>query len=158
MPNRNARFVYALNWANEMHWDDRRKHTVIPYFSHCMSVAALVMEAGGDEDEVIAGLLHDVIEDCDTVEHIDIKRRFDKRVTDIVRGLSDCEPKKGEKKPPWRDRKEAYLKRLKRTRNKSILLVSNADKLHNARSILTDGTDKLTNILHEKWNFMTFLV
>ena len=141
MPNRNPDFVYALNWANEKHWYQTRKGTDIPYFSHLMMVAALVMEVGGSKDEVIAALLHDVIEDCDDVEKEDVAARFGDRVAAIVEGLSDASAKAGEEKQSWKSRKDAYLAHLQNSDDTSILLVSNADKLHNARCILRDLED-----------------
>lgn len=139
MTNKSKKFIDALNWANEQHWDDLRKGTQIPYFSHVMSVAALVMEAGGNENEVVAALLHDTLEDCEAVTYEIIKDRYGTEIADIVRGLSDTEEK--DPKPPWRERKEKYLGHLRSTSCQSTLLVSNADKLHNARSILTDLRD-----------------
>ena len=129
------RFEQALLFAREKHAGQSRKGTRVPYFSHLMSVAALVLEAGGDEDLAIAALLHDVVEDCGGAPMLkEIRRRFGKRVAYVVEGCTDTD---AFPKPPWRDRKEAYLKHL-RAADADTRLVSSADKLHNARTILTD--------------------
>jgi (p)ppGpp synthase/HD superfamily hydrolase len=143
MPNRNSDFIYALSWANEKHWNQKRKGTDIPYISHLMAVTALVMEAGGSKEEVVAALLHDVIEDCEDVEQADIEERFGERVTEIVLALSDADIREGEEKPEWKIRKEKYIAHLTECTDQSVLIVSLADKLHNARSILADLHDPL---------------
>jgi (p)ppGpp synthase/HD superfamily hydrolase len=99
------------------------------------------MEAGGNTEEVIAALLHDVIEDCEDIEREDVAKRFGERVAEIVDALSDASAKAGEEKPDWKPRKQAYLAHLDACDDSSILLVSNADKLHNARCILSDLQD-----------------
>jgi (p)ppGpp synthase/HD superfamily hydrolase len=100
-----------------------------------MGVASLVLEAGGDEDLAIAALLHDVVEDCGGVPMLkEVRRRFGKRVAKIVDGCTDAY---AEPKPPWRERKETYIRRLK-TEDADTRLVSAADKLNNVRSILSD--------------------
>lgn len=92
-------------------------------------------EPGGDEDQAIAGLLHDSIEDQgDKISHARLLERFGAGVADLVRACSDTEV---DPKPPWRERKEAYLEHLE-TADPAVLLVSRADKLHNARAILAD--------------------
>jgi len=110
-----------------------RKGTEIPYISHLLSVAGIVLEFGGTEDEAIAALLHDAIEDKKaTTEEID--RAFGASVRRIVMECSDTDEYP---KPPWRQRKERYIEHLREASN-SALLVSAADKLHNARAILAD--------------------
>jgi GTP pyrophosphokinase len=100
-----------------------------------MGVASLVLEAGGDEDLAIAALLHDVVEDCGGAPMLkQVRRRFGKRVAHVVDGCTDADT---EPKPPWRERKEKYLRHLK-TADADTLLVSAADKLNNIRSILSD--------------------
>lgn len=134
-PKLSHRFEQALVYANQLHTHQVRKGSDIPYISHLLSVAALVLEDGGDEDEAIAALLHDSIEDCGGAKtRQDILMLFGERVTNIVDGCteSDVIPK-----PPWRDRKLLYLEKM-RDASPSVLRVSLADKLHNARSILTD--------------------
>jgi (p)ppGpp synthase/HD superfamily hydrolase len=104
-------------------------------YSHLLAVAALVLEYGGDEDQAIAGLLHDVVEDRGGTPTLTrIRATFGDRVADIVAACSDTLT---DPKPPWRPRKETYLLHL-RTAPAEVLLVSLADKLHNARSILRD--------------------
>lgn len=129
------RFHDAMVFAAKKHAHQTRKKTAIPYIAHLLSVAALVLEAGGDEDLAIAALLHDVVEDCGGKPMLkEVRRRFGRRVAHIV---ADCSDSADYPKPPWRRRKEAYLKHL-RTADADVRLVSAADKLHNARAILAD--------------------
>jgi GTP pyrophosphokinase len=100
-----------------------------------MGVASLVLEAGGDVDLAIAALLHDVVEDCGGAKMLnEVRRRFGKRVARVVDGCTDAYT---EPKPAWRERKQAYIRRLK-TEDAGTRLVSAADKLNNVRSILSD--------------------
>jgi (p)ppGpp synthase/HD superfamily hydrolase len=132
------RFSDALSLATELHAEQTRKGTDIPYISHLIAVASLVMEAGGNEDEYIAALLHDAVEDQGGTSTLrKITELFGKEVADIVMGCTDDMPEIGQEKRPWMDRKTAYIEHLK-TASMSIRLVSNADKLHNARAILSD--------------------
>jgi (p)ppGpp synthase/HD superfamily hydrolase len=131
------RFVDAVSFAIEVHDDQTRKGTDVTYVSHLLAVASIVLEFGGDEEQAIAGLLHDSLEDSDEDGEVvasQIIERFGDRVERIVR---DCSDTTQHPKPPWRERKESYLANLKDKPVES-LLVSAADKLHNARSILTD--------------------
>lgn len=141
MPNKHEDFVKAFKFANDSHWNHTRKGTSIPYIAHPMAVASLVMESAGNSDEVIAALLHDVLEDCEDISFADIELEFGRRVAEIVDGLSDANPGPGESKDPWKQRKLAYLDHLTTVEDDSILKVSCADKLHNARSILSDLND-----------------
>ena len=129
------RFQKALLFAAQKHAGQARKASTIPYVAHLMGVASLVLEAGGDEDLAIAGLLHDVVEDCGGEKMLkEVRHRFGARVARIVDGCTDAYviPK-----PAWRDRKEAYISRLKKE-GSDTRLVSAADKLNNVRSILSD--------------------
>jgi (p)ppGpp synthase/HD superfamily hydrolase len=129
------RFQRAFQFAAKMHSGQTRKSSAIPYIAHLIGVASLVLEAGGDEDLAMAALLHDVVEDCGGVSMLkEVRRRFGKRVAEIVDGCTDAYEMP---KPPWRDRKESYIRRLKKE-NSDTRLVSAADKLHNIRSILAD--------------------
>ena len=129
------RFDEALAYASRLHRDQRRKGTDIPYISHLMSVAALVLEHGGDEDQAIAALLHDAVEDQGGEPILEeIRLRYGDGVAKIV---ADCSDAWEEPKPPWRERKEAYLAKLPE-KDAASLLVSLADKTHNARAILND--------------------
>jgi hypothetical protein len=135
-------FDEALRLTHDFHRTDVRKGTGIPYFSHLLQVAGLVIEAGGDEDQAIAALLHDAIEDAQTEgEAADrerrIRERFGERVADIVLGCTDGDPAEKEAMT-WKDRKRRYLRHLRDEADDDVLLVSVADKLHNARSILRD--------------------
>ena len=129
------RFLRAFSFATEKHSGQTRKASTIPYIAHLMGVASLVLEAGGDEDLAIAALLHDVVEDCGGMPMLkEVRRTFGNRVAKIVDGCTDAYT---EPKPPWRDRKEKYIRRLK-TEDGETRLVSAADKLNNVRSILSD--------------------
>jgi (p)ppGpp synthase/HD superfamily hydrolase len=129
------RFLRAFLFAAEKHKAQTRKASTIPYIAHLMGVASLVLEAGGDEDLAIAGLLHDVVEDCGGIPMLkEVRRRFGKRVAHVVDGCTDAYT---DPKPPWRERKEAYIRHLK-TADADTRLVSATDKLNNVRSILSD--------------------
>jgi (p)ppGpp synthase/HD superfamily hydrolase len=133
-----SRFFYAIAYAAEAHKAQVRKSTNIAYISHPFGVASLVLEAGGDEDQAIAALLHDVAEDCGGESRItEIASLFGPRVAHIVRGCSDSLAANEAEKAPWKERKEAHLSHL-RNSDEDILLVTAADKTHNARAIATD--------------------
>lgn len=135
--HRFPRLHEALDYAAEAHNGQVRKQTTIPYLSHLLGVCSLVLEYGGDEDQAIAGLLHDVIEDCGEAHRRGVPERFGARVGMIVEGCTDGTPDETGAKSPWRDRKEAYLAHL-REAPADVLLVSACDKLHNARAIVAD--------------------
>ncbi|MBA2246239.1 MAG: HD domain-containing protein [Gemmatimonadetes bacterium] len=137
-PQLTPRFEEALSYAAELHRTQTRKGSSIPYIAHLMSVAALVLEDGGDEEEAIAALLHDALEDHpDKTSREEIRRRFGERVAAIVEHCTDTPPKwSGGLKPPWRGRKETYLRQIRCAPESSRVAL--ADKLHNARSILRD--------------------
>lgn len=119
-----------------LHQTQMRKATEIPYAGHLLGVCATVIDAGGDEDEAIAALLHDGPEDQGGLPTLaEIRERFGARVAGIVEHLSDTF---AEPKPPWRARKEHYLSELRACRDRSVYLVSAADKLHNIRTMLDD--------------------
>jgi GTP pyrophosphokinase len=129
------RFDQAYYYARRLHQDQIRKGSQTPYIGHLLGVAALVIEQGGDEDQAIAALLHDAVEDQGGLDTLsEIRSRFGERVAEIVAGCTDAFT---EPKPPWRKRKKDYLQHLK-TANPDIWLVSLADKVHNARSIVLD--------------------
>jgi (p)ppGpp synthase/HD superfamily hydrolase len=130
-----ARFEEALAYAAHLHAGQTRKGTEIPYIGHLLGVTSIVLQNGGDEEQAIAALLHDAAEDQggrDTL--VQIRGRFGDRVADIVAGCTDAWTTP---KPPWRARKEAYIGHLAHA-SQAELLVSAADKLHNARTILND--------------------
>jgi (p)ppGpp synthase/HD superfamily hydrolase len=133
------RFEDAVVFANRAHRHQRRKGTTIPYVAHLLGVASIALEIGADEDQAIAALLHDAVEDQGGLPMLEeIRARFGDRVADIVAACTDGEPdaETGEK-PPWRDRKEAYIAGMAH-KSADALLVSLADKTHNARAILDD--------------------
>lgn len=130
-----TRYDDAFRYAHDLHRLQLRKGTSIPYISHLMSVASLVIEHGGTEDQAIGALLHDAAEDQGGQDTLDeIRRRFGTAVADIV---YDCTDSWDEPKPAWRRRKELYLAKLPQKAPQS-LLVSLADKTHNAEAILFD--------------------
>ena len=130
-----SRLIEALGVAARLHATQQRKGSAVPYLSHLLGTCAIALEYGADEDEAIAALLHDAIED---VEPVEVARAavaaFGPRVLHIVEGCTDSEV---HPKPPWRQRKEAYIAHV-READASVLLVSAADKLHNARSVVAD--------------------
>ena len=129
------RLLRAFEFAAKKHAGQTRKASTIPYIAHLMGVASLVLEAGGDEDLAIAALLHDVVEDCGGAPMLkEVRRRFGERVAKVVDGCTDADTYP---KPPWRERKESYLRHLAAA-DADTRLVSAADKLNNVRSILSD--------------------
>ena len=135
-----TRLSLALAMAEEVHEGVTRKGTDIPYLAHVVGVSALVMEFGGNEDETIAGLLHDTIEDGGnpTAIRARILEEFGPRVLQIVEAMTDAAPEAGEVKPPWRERKEAYLAHLAETDDAGVHRVCMADKLYNLRATTRD--------------------
>ena len=133
-----ARFASAMTYAHQVHKDQRRKGTGIPYIAHVLGVTAIAIEYGATEDEAIAALLHDAAEDGGGEATLaEIRAQFGDTVGDIVLGCSDSLVEDPEDKLPWRDRKENYLAHLENA-SQSVCLVSAADKLHNVRSIIRD--------------------
>jgi (p)ppGpp synthase/HD superfamily hydrolase len=129
------RFDRAFALASELHRDQTRKGSQIPYVGHLLGVCSLVIESRGSEDEAIAALLHDSAEDQGGVGTLErIRREFGDAVADIV---EECSDSLGDPKPPWRERKEAYLEHLKEA-SPGGLRVSLADKVHNMRTIVLD--------------------
>ena len=134
-PYLGTRLQRAFRYAAKKHAGQTRKQSAVPYLSHLMAVASLVLEAGGDEDMAIAALLHDVVEDCGGVPRLrEIRKQFGARVAKIVEGCTDSF---GEPKPEWVERKKDYLREVKRA-DVETRLVSASDKLHNVRTILAD--------------------
>lgn len=130
-----VRFDDALVYAADAHRDQTRKGTGVPYVTHLLAVAAIVGENGGTEDEVVAALLHDAPEDAGGEARLEeIRSRYGDEVAGIVAGCTDTYE---DPKPPWRARKEAYIAHLAEA-PPPVRLVSAADKLHNARSVLSD--------------------
>ena len=129
------KFLRALGYAARVHARQVRKKTGRPYIGHLLSVASIVIEYGGDEEMAIAALLHDAVEDQGGFPRLrEIRKKFGKRVAHIVDGCTDS---RLEPKPPWLERKRAYVKRISRE-SAEVLLVSAADKLSNVRETLHD--------------------
>ncbi len=132
------RYVEALGWAEQLHRHQRRRGKPVPFLSHLLSVSAMVWEDAGDEDQAIAGLLHDAIEDAGQ-SHASITDRFGVRVADIVRDCTDPGKVPGPgRKPPWLERKRRFIATLEHLPEDS-LLVTAADKAHNCRDRLLDA-------------------
>jgi len=139
-----ARFEEALVYATQLHSKQIRKGSGVPYVSHLLGVCSLALEYGANENEAIAALLHDAVEDQGGLPRLEeIRAKFGDKVADIVLGCSDSDT---EPKPPWQQRKENYIAHLQKA-SPSVLLVSACDKLYNARSILAD----YRNIGDELW-------
>lgn len=141
------RFTRAVDYARIAHAGQVRKGTTTPYLTHLLGVATLVIEFGGSEDQSIAGLLHDTIEDCGAEHEARIRAKFGDAVADIVVACTDGTAEgKGEhitpeaKKADWLRRKQDYLEHLAEAPD-DVLLVSGCDKLHNARAIVGDLQD-----------------
>jgi (p)ppGpp synthase/HD superfamily hydrolase len=129
------RFSTALAFAHEVHGDQLRKGSSVPYIAHLLAVTALVIEAGGNEDTAIAALLHDAVEDHGGKKMLKrIRKRFGPKVAAVV---DECSDASGTPKPKWKPRKKAYLATIPR-KSPAARLVSLADKVHNADSILAD--------------------
>ena len=136
MPNNlSDRILKAFSLAFTLHREQRRKASQTPYIAHLLAVAALVLENGGTEDQAIAALLHDAVEDQGGLETLNkIREEFGGDVAELVDGCTDSYT---HPKEDWGPRKNAYLEKLK-TASDDVLLISLADKVHNARSILLD--------------------
>jgi len=129
------RFEDALIYSTRLHAIQKRKHSKIPYVAHLLGVTAFVLEDGGDEDEAIAALLHDAVEDQGGLKTLsEIRKIFGDRVADIVDAVTDSYTTP---KPPWRERKEQYIQSIG-TASESAIRVSLADKVYNAGATLRD--------------------
>jgi (p)ppGpp synthase/HD superfamily hydrolase len=147
-PSLGPRFTRALELAYELHAGQTRKGSGVPYFGHLLGVTSIVVETGSSEDEAIAALLHDAAEDQGGRETLErIRSEFGDEVAEIVESCSDS---LGDHKPPWKERKRAYLEHLEEA-SEPALKVSLADKLHNARTIVVDYR-ALGEALWERFN------
>ena len=133
-----TRISAAFALAALVHEKQKRKSTDIPYISHPMAVAAQVAVWGGSEDQFIAALLHDVVEDGGAQYKPVIEEHFGKHVLDLVMACSDAAPQRGQPKGAWIERKEKYIANLRSAADEG-LLISAADKWHNLASILADA-------------------
>lgn len=135
MTHLTERFIEAVRYAADVHQDQARRGTDIPYMSHLLGVASIVLEDGGDEDAAIAALLHDAAEDQGGRARLDdIRARFGDKVAHIV---EDCTDSWSREKEPWKTRKDRYVEHA-RTIDAETLRVSAADKVHNTYAILRD--------------------
>ena len=153
-----TKFDEALQLARHLHRDQTRKQVPVPYMAHLMAVAGIVLEANAYhqfdniEDLAIGALLHDAIEDQGhQIDLEEIRRRFGDKVCEIVHDCSDAIiEEEHQKKAPWRERKKAFISKIK-NKSRESLLVSCADKLHNARSILFDY-EKVGDSIWDRFN------
>jgi len=140
------RYTDALDYARIIHAGDTRKGTAIPYLAHVLAVSTLVLEAGGSEDQAIAGLLHDAAEDHGGMATLNqIQSEFGPHVAGLVEACSDSLAADRNAKAPWWDRKVGYLRKLE-AESAEVALVSCADKVHNARAIVTDYRERGENV------------
>ncbi|MBM4266259.1 MAG: bifunctional (p)ppGpp synthetase/guanosine-3',5'-bis(diphosphate) 3'-pyrophosphohydrolase [Deltaproteobacteria bacterium] len=140
VPRLGDRFYEALGYAARLHASQTRKQKDVPYVGHLLAVTALVIENGADEDEAIAALVHDAIEDQGGEEtRVEIERRFGARVAELAVALSDSvvDTRSGAAKEPWRARKERHLAKLA-SAEPSVRLIAACDKLHNLRELVDD--------------------
>lgn len=144
------RISHALALAVEAHNGQKRKGTEIPYIAHPMGVASIALDHGADEDQAMAALLHDAVEDGGQHYGEIIRQQFGDRVADIVDGCTDGVPDATGIKEDWLPRKERYIAHLSQCSD-DVLLVSGSDKLHNARAIVED----LLNIGHSVFDRFT---
>jgi (p)ppGpp synthase/HD superfamily hydrolase len=136
-PALTERFLAAVALAEEIHGRQRRIGTEVPYLAHLLVVTGLVLEDGGDEDEAIAAMLHDAVEDGGGRPVLErIGRSFGARVAAIVEALTDNLD--GDPDQPWIERKHRYLKHLPEVTDDAVLRVALADKVHNVRSLVRD--------------------
>ncbi len=136
MKDLGPRYEDALGYAARIHAGQTRKGGEIPYIAHLLAVSALVIEDGGSEDEAIAALLHDAVEDQGGMKRLaDIRRRYGDDVAYIVEKCSDSDD---QEKAPWRGRKERFIATLRDERSPAVHRVSVADKVHNLRCIVRD--------------------
>ena len=133
------KFNDALVYAARLHRDQPRKGQDIPYVGHLLGVGSLVLESGGDEEMAIAGLLHDAVEDQGGQPRLEeIRKLFGGKVARIVHGCTDSDEIDPDRKAPWCERKEKYIAHVEHKADAEVRLVSAADKVHNARAILSD--------------------
>lgn len=139
------RYTDAVDYARIAHAAQIRKGTPIPYVYHLLGVSSIVLEYGGNEDQAIAGLLHDVLEDCGAAHEATIRAQFGEAVAKIVKDCTDGESEEKAthdteeaRRADWRSRKLKYIASLE-TKPLDSLLVSACDKLHNARAIVGDA-------------------
>lgn len=133
------RFFHAVEFAATAHQADVRKGTEIPYFSHLIQVAGLVLEFGGTEEEAIGGLLHDTAEDAGGEAILsEIRDNFGELVEQLVRQNSDSIADREVEKAPWRERKVQYIAAIGH-KSGPALIVSVCDKIHNCRALVTDS-------------------
>lgn len=146
------RLQEALDLAFTLHGRDARKQSPVPVMAHLLGVCAIVQHDGGTEDEGVAALLHDTLEDkAGQITPLEIEERFGSRVLTMIAIATDTPPDyDGGVKPPWRERKEGYLRNIRAARP-ALLRVTIADKIDNLRAMLLDY-HRLGDQLWERFN------
>lgn len=151
----------ALKISTKAHQGQNRKGTDIPYISHPVAVGMIISQYTNDEATIVAGILHDILEDVNPAVYseADMRRDFGDEITDIVKDVS--EPKTaGQPKLPWKDRKQSYLKRLSNSYYIEAYLVATADKIHNLIDILNDyhqfGDEIWQRFNASKWDILWY--
>jgi (p)ppGpp synthase/HD superfamily hydrolase len=130
------RLQYAINEAARLHRDQHRRDTQkTPYITHLIGVMILLSSVTHDEDILIAGLMHDSLEDVPDYTPERLSETFGSRVTDIVLGVTEFHKLHKEKSPSWKEEKDAYLANLRDAADESVL-VSLADKIQNTRGYI----------------------
>src|SRR3989338_266608 len=130
---------YAINRAAELHNGQMRKVSKSPFFTHPFSVAVILSSYTKDEDVIVAGLLHDVLEDVPKYTYGHMKKEFGERIANIVRGVTEEKSPRTKRtaKETWMERKETYLKKLRKDSHEAMM-ISAADKMHNLRSMMDE--------------------
>ncbi|HEY5658118.1 MAG TPA: HD domain-containing protein [Myxococcota bacterium] len=147
-----AKLVEALGFALDAHGAQTRKGSAVPYASHLLEVSGLVLEHGGNIDQAVAGLLHDVLEDCEQVDEAALRRRFGDEVARIVGSCSDVlEGDTTTEKSPWPIRKNLYIEKL-RAADDRVRLVAAWDKLQNLRCLIADLRQGGVETLLDRFN------
>ena len=138
----------ALKVASKAHRDQVRKGTDIPYISHPVAVAMVIGKYTTNEDIIVAGILHDILEDVkpSIYSETDMRDDFGDKITDIVKDVSE-DKIAGEPEKPWIERKKGYLAHLDNLANVEPIIVSTADKIHN----LTDMLDEYERVGNRFW-------
>lgn len=147
LPLYGPRLDQALAFVADQFRHRVRKGTAVPYLTHLLQVMVMVAEHGGDEDQLLAALLHDYLEDIRGASRDLIAERWGERVASMVEELSDSTT---HPRPPWTVRKRAYIERL-RDAHPAVKLVGAADKLHNARSVL-DGLRRMGSAVFDRFS------
>ncbi len=123
----------AIKFATDCHAGQIRKLAMTPYIMHPLEVSAIISTMTNDEDIMIAGLLHDTVEDCD-LDPMIIREKFGKRVSALVQSETEDKLSNRPSSETWMERKEESLLMLRYTKDRDVKILWLADKLSNIRS------------------------